>query len=151
MPSWPERLVRVLDDGLRIPGTPIRLGADAIVGLLLPGVGDAISSLASVVILWLGFKERVPKVVLARMALNVATDGLVGAVPVLGDVFDVAFKANRRNLTLIERHRAAAAPKPTPGDYAVIGLGLVLALGVALLPFVVLAWLVSRLGGLGNS
>jgi hypothetical protein len=110
-PAWAERLVRLMDDGLRIPGTEIRLGLDAILGFLLPGVGDALGAVSALSLFGLAVRRGVPYVVLLRMALNVAIDALVGAIPLLGDVFDVGFKANRRNLQLIERS-AAAPGKP---------------------------------------
>lgn len=111
LPAWAERLVRLMDDGLRIPGTEIRLGLDAILGFLLPGVGDALGAVSTLSLFGLAVRRGVPYVVLLRMALNVAIDALVGAIPLLGDVFDVGFKANRRNLQLIERS-ATAPDKP---------------------------------------
>jgi hypothetical protein len=103
VPQWAEALVRLLDDGFRIPGTQLRIGADALLGALLPVGGDALGALGTLSLFGLAAQQRVPRVVLARMALNVAIDALVGSVPVLGDVFDLFWKANRKNLALIER------------------------------------------------
>lgn len=103
VPHWAEALVRLLDDGFRIPGTQLRIGADALLGALLPVGGDALGAVGTLALFWLAAQQRVPRVVLARMAFNVAIDALVGSVPVLGDVFDMVWKANRKNLVLIER------------------------------------------------
>jgi hypothetical protein len=101
--------VRLLDDGFRIPGTQIRFGLDPILGLLLPGVGDAAGALGTFSLFLLALRRGVPNVVLLRMALNVGVDALLGILPVIGDLFDLGFKANRRNLALIEQS------SPAPG------------------------------------
>jgi hypothetical protein len=95
-----EALANLLDIAFIIPGTNVRFGLDALVGLV-PGIGDALTTAVS---LWIVSEARalgVPGHVTARMLGNVALDGLVGAVPLLGDAFDVAFKSNRRNMRLL--------------------------------------------------
>jgi uncharacterized protein DUF4112 len=97
-----EFLAGILDDRFRIPGTNIRFGLDAIIGLI-PGVGDAISATLSSYLIWRAHQLGVSKLTLLRMAGNTAVDTVVGAVPLLGDVIDVSFRANRRNLELLRR------------------------------------------------
>jgi len=100
-----ERLARFLDTAIAIPGTRIRFGADTMVGLV-PGVGDAITTLASAYLIYEAHRLGVPKHLLARMIGNVAFDALIGAVPVLGDVADVFWRANTRNIRLLREHLA---------------------------------------------
>jgi uncharacterized protein DUF4112 len=145
VPDWARRLSVLLDSAIRIPGTDIRIGLDPILGALLPELGDALTAVLSLALLGVAFRERVPKLVLARMLINVGLDALLGAIPVLGDAFDFAFKANEKNLQLIERHRGDPTRPATLGDrMMVVGVALV---GIALiaLPFVVLAWLMRVL------
>ena len=97
------RVARMMDTALRIPGTGIRFGADSVIGLI-PGIGDAGGA---IIALWIVNEARrmgVPKHKVARMVANVGVDALVGSVPLVGDVFDVFFKASRRNLDLILDH-----------------------------------------------
>ncbi|ODR81226.1 hypothetical protein BG842_00355 [Haladaptatus sp. W1] len=94
---------RLLDEAFRIPGTQFRVGLDPILGLLPVG-GDLASALISLYIALEGYRMDVPRHVLARMLANVAIDTFGGSVPVLGSVFDAAWKANRKNRALLERH-----------------------------------------------
>ncbi len=103
-----EQLSLWMDGLFRVPGTGWRFGLDAIVGLV-PGVGDTLTTIVSFYILAAGVRYRVPKVTLARMGLNLAIDYLVGSIPVVGDLFDAAWKANQMNVELIRR-RAAVPP-----------------------------------------
>ncbi|HVY31228.1 MAG TPA: DUF4112 domain-containing protein [Polyangiaceae bacterium] len=137
IPEWARRLAGLLDSAIRIPGTDIRIGLDPILGALLPELGDALTAVLSLTLLVVAFSERVPTAVLLRMLLNIALDAVLGAIPVVGDVFDFAFKANEKNLALIERHRGDASRKATLGDYAVIGGALAFALALVLLPILV--------------
>jgi hypothetical protein len=146
-PHWAEQLVRFLDDGIRVPGTNYRFGFDALLGLL-PGVGDASTAIGSLSLFWLALKRDVPRPVLIRMALNVAIDTLVGAVPVLGDVFDLFWKSNRRNLQLI-REASGEGPlrRSRVGDYLTIA-GIALLVGCAFaLPIVVAAFVIEAIKG----
>jgi hypothetical protein len=106
-----DLLSHILDDFLRIPGTQIRFGLDGIIGLI-PGIGDILGALASWIIILAAWLRGVPRVTLARMLANVAIETIIGAVPVLGDAFDIAWKANRRNYALLERSVGAV---PTYG------------------------------------
>jgi hypothetical protein len=98
-----DTLARLMDSQFRIPGTGIRFGLDAIVGLI-PGAGDFSTFLVSGYLLSVLAKNGASGFVIARMALNIVIDGLIGAIPVLGDIFDVAFKANQRNMQLMHQH-----------------------------------------------
>jgi len=145
IPDWARRLAFLLDSAIRIPGTELRIGLDPILGALLPELGDALTAVLSLTLLGVAFRERVPKLVIARMLINIAIDALLGAVPLIGDVFDFAFKSNEKNLELIERHRGDPSQPATWGDKLVVfGVAFVavalvvlpIALGVALLRFV---------------
>jgi hypothetical protein len=133
-PAWALTFVRILDDGLRIPGTNIGIGLDAILGFLFPGIGDAATGLASLALIVLAFQMRVPKVVLLRMMMNIAIDTLVGAIPIAGDAFDLFWRSNRKNLELIQRYDRSLDRRPSGADYLIVGLGILLALFVVILP-----------------
>jgi len=144
-PQWARRLAFLLDSAIRIPGTDLRIGLDPILGALLPELGDALTAVLSLALLGVAFRQRVPKLVMARMLINIAIDALLGAIPLIGDAFDFAFKSNEKNLALIERHHGDPTRPATWGDRVVVfGVALsVLALvalpivvGVALLHFV---------------
>jgi hypothetical protein len=98
-----EALARLLDSAIVIPGTRFRFGADAVVGLF-PVVGDIISGLFSTYIIVQARRLGAPNWLLLRMAANTFMDTAVGAVPLAGDVFDVMFRANLKNLALLRRH-----------------------------------------------
>jgi hypothetical protein len=100
-----RRLAWLLDAALRIPGINRRIGLDGIVGVV-PGVGDAATALLSLYIVLEARRLGLPKAALGRMLGNVAVDALIGAVPVLGDLFDVVWKANLRNIEIIDAHMA---------------------------------------------
>jgi hypothetical protein len=118
---------------------------DPIVGFVLPEVGDLLMSLVGLYPVFLAIRHKLPAVVVARMIRNLAIDALVGAVPLLGDAFDVVWKANRKNADLLlERH--VLGPSPLSDWAAVIGAALVLLVGVAL-PFVIVAYIVRLVTG----
>jgi hypothetical protein len=135
-PPWAEKLVRFLDDGVRVPGTEFRFGADGIIGLIFPGFGDFITGTGSGALLFLALRERVPTVVIGRMVFNILLDTLLGSIPVVGDVFDIFWKSNRKNLDLIERYRDDPEAKPSAVDYLLVATGLLLILVSIVLPFV---------------
>ncbi len=147
IPAWAETLARWLDDLVRIPGTKLGFGLDGVIGLLLPGAGDAITGVGSLALLLLALRRGLPSIVIARMVLNIGVDALVGAIPVVGDVFDFGFKANRRNLELIKRYEAEPSKRATPGDYVLVGLGFAFALLSVALPIVVAALIAGALAG----
>jgi hypothetical protein len=134
---WAQKLVSLLDETLRIPGTNIHIGLDPIVGFLVPGAGDVITSTVSVWLLLLALKERVPTIAILRMLVNIAIDALAGTVPVAGDAFDVIFRSNRRNLEIIEKYRNDPKAKPSVADYVLVSGGILLGIVTLLLPFVI--------------
>jgi hypothetical protein len=137
-------LAELLDQRFTIPGTSIRFGLDPLLGLI-PGIGDAIANLAGSAILLIAAQYRLPKIVLLRMGLNVAFNALIGAVPVVGDIFSIWFRSNVRNAQLLERHVSAERQTPTLGDWVFV---LAVILGIVLLLIgilVVLIWLVKQL------
>jgi hypothetical protein len=111
-PDPPVQRLRVLshllDDSLRVPGTGFRFGVDALIGLV-PGVGDLTGAALSAYVLAQAGRLGAPKATLLRMAGNVALEAVVGAVPFVGDLFDAGWKANLRNLRLLEAHLANPA------------------------------------------
>lgn len=137
---WAERLVTLLDDRFRIPGTDLRFGLDPIIGILFPGVGDAVTGTGSIGLLTLALSRGVPRVVLWRMIQNVLIDAIFGSFPVVGDIFDVAFKANRRNMELIRKHESPDS-KATARDYAVVALGVSIATLSIVVPVVAVFYL----------
>jgi len=148
-PSQPQRvaalrkIAELLDAAYVVPGTSYRIGLDPILGLI-PGLGDAVSPLFAVAILWQARDLRVPRVVQVRMMFNVAIDALLGVVPVVGDLFDFAWKANLRNLALLERHAGGA--RAAAGDWLFVAVLTLVVVAIAFVPFVILGWLVAVVG-----
>src|SRR6056297_1537178 len=110
-----DRLAKLLDARFRVPGTPIRFGLDSIVGLI-PGVGDLAMAAPSAWMIWRGWQLGVRRRGLVRMGVNTGVDLAVGSIPILGDLFDLGFKANLRNAGILrselgrggpDRHRGA--------------------------------------------
>lgn len=98
-----SRLAKLMDAQFRIPGTNIRFGLDGIIGLI-PGAGDLSTFAVSGYMLWVMSNNGASGFVLARMTINILIDALIGAIPIIGDVFDIAFKANMKNLKLMQEH-----------------------------------------------
>ena len=136
-------LARALDARFRVPGTPFRFGWDAVLGLV-PGAGDAISGLLGGYGLYVATRLGAPWVVLVRMLLNLALDLLVGALPVAGDVFDVVWRGNLRNLALLERWLERPHETRSRSMALFLGLfGVLAALGVLAMWFAL--WLLRSL------
>jgi hypothetical protein len=131
----------MLDSAFAVPGTSYRVGLDPILGLV-PGLGDLVSPLFTIGILWQARELALPRIVQLRMIVNVAIDSLVGAVPVVGDLFDFAWKANNKNLALLERHAQEDRPAST-GDWLFVVLMVTLVVLAAVIPFVIVGWLVA--------
>jgi hypothetical protein len=131
---WAERLVVLLDETLRIPGTKIHIGLDPIIGFLIPGAGDAITGTGSISLLFLALKHRVPTIAILRMLQNIAIDTVVGAVPFAGDAFDAFFRSNRRNLEIIRKYRDDPKAAPSGLDYALVAGGILLAVAGFVIP-----------------
>ena len=138
-----ELLSRLLDTWFRVPGTNIRFGLDGIVGFV-PGIGDFLAGAASCIIVLAAFFRGVPLVTVARMAANLGIEVVVGFVPVLGNLFDIGWRANRRNYALLERSLTYGR-RDTWRDWlfmALIGLGL---MSFVMLPFLLLLWISGSL------
>src|SRR5688500_4748456 len=91
-------VVRWLDDLVRVPGTRFGIGLDAILGFLVPGLGDLVTGAVALTLLRTAMRRGVPRVVMARMLVNIGVDTMVGLVPVVGDVFDLLWRSNTKNL-----------------------------------------------------
>ena len=98
-----EKLAYWLDDRFRIPVINRRIGLDGLIGLV-PGVGDTVMTAVSAYIVVEAHRLGVPPATLARMVANLAIDGVIGSIPIFGDLFDIANKANRKNIALLNRH-----------------------------------------------
>jgi hypothetical protein len=98
-----EALAKLMDGAFVLPGTNIRMGLDGLIGLI-PVAGDVISGLVSSYLIWEARRLGAPTWLIARMTANTLLDTVVGAVPVVGDAFDVLFRANMKNMALLRRH-----------------------------------------------
>jgi hypothetical protein len=128
-----ERLSWLMDDLIRVPGLGWRFGLDALVGLI-PGFGDTATSLVSFYVLVAAVRYGVPKVTLLRMGLNIGIDYVVGSFPLVGDVFDVWWKSNQRNVALLSKRATVSASEARQGklsDWLFVGLIIVLLGGLA--------------------
>ena len=138
-----DALSHLLDDFIRIPGTPIRFGLDGIVGFI-PGIGDILGGLASSIIIVAAWVRGVPRVTVARMVMNVAIETVVGAVPMLGNLFDIGWRANRRNYALLtgsleERESHTWASRMFLGG---VGVALIM---MMVLPMLLFGWVLLHL------
>ena len=122
-------IARILDTAITIPGTSIKVGLDGILGLI-PGAGDVASAALGSLIVMAAVRSGAPTPVIARMVGNIALDTAVGTVPILGDLFDIAFKSNKRNADLLDRYTAqpVATTTRSKGVIVAIGVGVVLVL-----------------------
>jgi hypothetical protein len=134
-----DLLSRALDTWFRVPGTNIRFGLDGIVGFI-PGIGDLLGGLASCIIVLAAYFRGVPLITIARMVANLAIEVVVGLVPVLGNLFDIGWRANRRNYHLLEQSLAVSR-RDTGKDWLFMGLLALGLLALAMLPFLLLLWL----------
>ena len=140
-----DMLSHLLDDFIRIPGTPIRFGLDGIVGFI-PGVGDILGGLASSIIIVAAFMRGLPKVTVARMVANVAIETVVGGVPVLGNLFDIGWRANRRNYALLTGS-VEAPEQMRKRSWIFFGGIVVVLLALTIAPIVLAVWLGMHLKG----
>lgn len=107
-----DQFAEILDNAIRIPGTNIRIGLDSVIGFI-PGIGDAAGLGLSLLVVGQAWRAGIPKPVLAKMLGNVALDGVLGLVPIVGDLFDVVFRANDRNMKILREELAEPEPPPT--------------------------------------
>ena len=105
-----DKLSRLLDNAFAIPGTRFQIGLDGILGLI-PGIGDATGAVLSIYLIVQAARLGLPVSALLRMVGNVALETVVGTVPIIGDIFDIIWKANTRNMALLRGHRPLATAK----------------------------------------
>jgi hypothetical protein len=143
-----EQLSRWMDGLFRIPGTSWRFGLDSLVGLI-PGVGDTASTLVSFYVLAAGVRYRVSKVTLLRMGLNIGVDYIFGAIPILGDLFDVAWKSNQKNVELLRRRATVTAEEAHRGrlsDWLFVGTIMLFLLALLIGSIAIAFYLLSLAG-----
>lgn len=146
-----QSLSQLLDNAITIPGTGYSIGLDPLIGLL-PGGGDLFTGLLSLYIVLEGFRLGASTSTLTRMASNIALEVIAGTVPVIGDLFDVAWKANARNVKLLEDHLQSPQPRRQADRFffAVLMTGLlILICAIATLSFVILRLFIQLIGQLG--
>jgi hypothetical protein len=133
----------LLDSAFRVPGTGLTFGLDPILGLI-PGIGDLTTPLFAGILLLQALRLRLPKIVQLRMLMNAVIDFGIGLVPVVGDLFDFGWKANVRNLALLERH-AHPGTRAAASDWAFVLIILGALALLAITPVLLLGWLLSHL------
>jgi Domain of unknown function (DUF4112) len=130
------RVTRLLDELISVPGTPVKVGLDPVIGVI-PVVGDAVAAGVGAWVIAEAANFGVPRIVLGRMVLNLVVDLGIGAIPVLGDVYDLFFRSNTRNLELFRRH-ALDTSASTRGERAFFGGLLLVIIGALWLAFLAL-------------
>ncbi len=141
-----QMLASLLDDVFHLPGTSIRFGLDPLIGLI-PGLGDVITGLASFLIVFSAWQRGVPRVTQARMLANIGIDTVLGAIPLFGDVFDVAWKSNRKNFRLLQRDASVSRERQEFSDWLFLFVIVAAAVAAVAVPIAVLILLVHRLWG----
>lgn len=144
-----ERLAWYMDSSIKIPGFNARIGLDGLIGLI-PGAGDTIGALVSSIVISEAARMGVPKSVLLKMAFNIGIDVVVGAVPVFGDLFDFVWKANQRNIVLLNDYLKKPRETLVASRLFAWGLGAVLAgfaVGIGMLGFALVRALFNAAGG----
>jgi len=142
-----DYVAALLDDIFRIPGTKIRFGLDALIGWV-PGIGDAMTGVASFLIVFGSWRRGAKGVTLVRMIANVLLETAIGAIPVAGDVFHVVWKANRRNYRLLIREREQPGVN-TRRDWMFLAVLLFAVIAAAAIPIAILIWLLRTQVNLG--
>ena len=143
-----RRFAFLMDEAFTLPGTRIRVGIDALLGLI-PGIGDVIGGVMSTWIVAGALRHRVPGRIIMRMIFNIAVDLLFGAVPVAGDVFDFLFEENVKNMRLLEKHRDRRRPPRSTAAIAFVAimvLLLILLLSISIVAGVVALglWIIGQ-------
>lgn len=139
-------LALIMDNFLRLPGTKFRFGLDPLLGLI-PGIGDTGSTVISAVALLAAARRGLPKILLARMSLNILINEAVGIIPVVGDAFSFWFKSNVRNYDLLRQHTAAPRSSTT-SDWIFVGLVLLALVLILLVSLAVSFWLLTQIAHL---
>jgi hypothetical protein len=138
------RVTHVLDELVSVPGTPIKVGLDPVIGLI-PVAGDAFAAVVGTWVIVEASRFGIPRVVLGRMIVNLVVDLGIGAIPLFGDIYDVAFRSNRRNLDLFRRH-ALDPDASTRGEQAFFAGLVLMIVGAVLLAAMALGAVIRWLG-----
>lgn len=142
-----DLLAHWMDTVFRIPGLNVRVGLDPLIGLI-PGVGDTISSFISLYLLTAASRHGVPRIMLLRMAVNILLDVTIGALPLVGDLFDVYWKSNTRNMGLLRRYLNATPVEQRrrrTGDWMFVGGIALLVLATLLGSLVLIGWVIAAI------
>ncbi len=145
-----QALGQLLDASLTIPGTTIKIGLDPLIGLI-PGIGDLISNGIGSSLLFLATKAGVPRIVILRMSFNILINMVVGAIPIVGDLFSVWFKSNLQNAQILHKHSQTTAPSTTFFDWLYVSAIVFIMLLILGLITAFIFWLGSSLLALLNS
>ncbi len=143
-----RRFAFFMDEAFSIPGTPIKVGLDALLGLI-PGIGDVIGGVLSTWIVIGALRHRVPPRIILRMIFNIGVDLLFGAVPLAGDVFDFLYEENVHNMRLLEKHRDRKRPPRSTAAIAFVATLIVLfviamAVGIVFALVALVLWLIGQ-------
>jgi hypothetical protein len=138
-----EGVARLLDDAWVIPGTRIRFGLDPLIGLI-PVLGDVISGFFAFFIVFAAWQRGVSRLTIARMVVNIAIDDLIGSIPLVGDAFDVAWKSNRMNISLLQRERIGRGTRNLFLDGLFLFAIALVALALIAAPFALVWLLLAR-------
>jgi Domain of unknown function (DUF4112) len=143
-----RKFARIMDEAVAVPGTNMRIGLDAAIGLI-PGIGDVVGGVLSTWIIVGALRHRVPARIIMRMIGNVLVDLVFGAVPVAGDIFDFLFEENMRNMRLLELHRDRRRPPRSVGQIAgvailIVGFVVFAAVSIVVALAALVLWLISQ-------
>ena len=143
-----EALAWLLDNSIPVPGTGRRFGIDAVVGLV-PVVGDIVSAGMGLLVVWRASRMGLPRIVVMRMLAVSAVDFVIGSIPIIGDAFDLWFKANTRNLALLRRHIERPETSTRDDWMVVTGLLAVVVAIVALIGWLLVSVVAAVVGLFG--
>lgn len=142
--EWLRTIAWLMDNFFRVPGTQRRFGLDPLIGMI-PGLGDGTTATAGVLTILRAAQRGVPKLVMARMAVNILLDSGIGAIPVVGDAFSFWFKSFQRNYQLLEEHGNGPARPPTLADRLIVWGFVIFVVAVPLTAILLMGFLWYKL------